>query len=269
MLASLFGNKNVARILLFLFVNERVYGAQLQTLLGIPLTPLQKALIRLEKEQILKSHYEGKIRIYQFNPVYPLRLELEGLLKKAYTLLPSQDKKNYCFIHKPKLALEEERKREKNCRKELEAFWEQLTQVQQLSFSAKTRHGEEKSTLIGKADVEVETESSSVLVFQEKGYWFHNNFPDTAFSNSFRWTLDLNASLITLEHLRYGSTHPVFLFHLAPTKPGMLESIDAHLCGEDTYLGNIVWEENVIDFHWRIIGPHKNDELIYHYSMIS
>lgn len=94
MLKSLFGNRNVERILLFLFVNERCYGTQLQTLLRVPLTPIQKALLRLEKEGILQSDYEGKTRIYRFHPSCPLRWELEALLKKAYTLLPPQEKKS-------------------------------------------------------------------------------------------------------------------------------------------------------------------------------
>lgn len=266
MLKALFNNQNVERILLFLFVNEKCYATQMQTLLGVPLTPLQKALFRLERDGVIKSHYEGKSRIYEFSPSYPLRFELELLLKRAYTLLLPQDKKRYCFIHKPRLSAKEEGKRERDRRSELLAFWEKLVQVKELVFSAKSRHGEEQTIKTGKAEVLVTSPAPAVLIFQEKGHWFLEQLPDTAFSNSFRWTLDLNASLITLEHLRYGTTHPVFLFHLTPTSPRLLESVDAHLCAEDTYLGSIVWSLNSIDFHWRIIGPHKNNQLTYHYS---
>ena len=110
------------------------------------------------------------------------------------------------------------------------------------------------------------TPSTSEIVFQEKGHWFQDQVPETAFNSSFRWTLDTQACLITLEHLRYGSTHPVFLFHLTPTKPFMLEAVDAHLCAADTYLGSISWSSAHIDFYWRIIGPSKNDELVYRYT---
>ncbi len=265
MLKGLFGNQNVARILLFLFVNEKCYGTQIQSLLGVPLTPVQKALLRLEKDGVLHSHYEGKTRVYLFNPSYPFRSELEALLKKAYTLLPAQEKKQYCFIHKPRISPKEEGKRNRDRREELLAFWEKLQNVRVLSFSTKSRQGEEISTKIGKAEVVVSSANERNLIFQEKGYWLVDHFPDTAFNNSFRWTLDMNASLITLEHLRYGPAHPVFLFNLAPTKRWILESVDAHLCGEDTYLGNIIWNRDQIKFHWRIIGPRKNDELIYQY----
>lgn len=265
MVQGLFRNKNVERILLFLFVNERCYGSQLQTLLRVPLTPVQKALLSLEKDGILHSYFEGKNRMFMFNPSYSLSVELHALLKKAYTLLPAQEKKRYCFIHKPRLKLHEERKREKGRTNELVAFWERLLQVKKLSFSAKLQSSE-TSLKVGKAEVLVSTPTPSIVVFQEKGFWFENQLPDTAFSNSFRWSLDTNASLITLEHLRYGDAQPVFLFHFSVAKPSLLESVDAHLCGDDTYLGNIVWSPHSIDFHWRIIGPHKNNHLNYHYT---
>ena len=266
MLQGLFGSRSAAQILLFLFVNEKCYGAQIQSLLETPLTPIQKTLQRLQKEHILISHYEGKLHIYEFNPNYPLRNELEMLLKKAYAQLPSQEKKHYCFIHKPRLAFQEEIHREKDKKTELLAFWNILTKIKNLSFSVKSRQGQEQSTKIGKAEVQVIAPEPFILIFQEKGYWFKDQIPETSFNNSFRWTLDLQTSLITLEHLRYGLTHPVFLFHLTPTKPFMLEAVDSHLCAEDSYLGSILWNPSYIDFHWRIIGPLKNDDLTYHYN---
>src|ERR1700758_4331532 len=98
MLEVLCGSKSVQRILIFLFVNGKCYGTQLHRSLKTSLTPLQKALNRLEKGNLITSHYEGKTRLYQFNPAYPLMSELEQLLKKAYTLLPGHEKKNYYVV---------------------------------------------------------------------------------------------------------------------------------------------------------------------------
>src|SRR5262245_42715244 len=95
MLDALFGNKNVRNILIFLFVNGKCYGAELQRLLKTPLTPLQNALARLEKGEIITSYFEGKTKLYQFNPACPLLEELQQLLKKAYILLPHQEKRHY------------------------------------------------------------------------------------------------------------------------------------------------------------------------------
>ena len=134
MLGNLFGNRNMERILLFLFVNQRCYGTQLHILLRVPLTPIQKALARLEQSGIICSHYEGKTRVYEFNFAHPLRQELELLLKKVYTLLPCSIKKDYCFIHKPRLPLAEEGKRERCRREELLALWQRLGQTQSLSL---------------------------------------------------------------------------------------------------------------------------------------
>ncbi len=266
MLDGLIGSKSAAKILLFLFVNEKCYGSQIQMLLQTALTPIQKALKKLETEGIITSHYEGKLHIYQINATYPLRIELEQLLKKAYSLLSSQEKKLYCFIHKPRLSFQEEILRHQNKKLELLKFWDHLIKINQLSFSAKSREGESHMIKNGKAEVLILMPSPSICIFQEKGFWLQDQTPETAFNNSFRWTLDTTASLITLEHLRYGLTHPVFLFHLTPTKPFMLEAVDAHLCAADTYLGSILWNATHIDFHWRIIGPLKNDELMYHYT---
>ncbi|MCB1106585.1 MAG: hypothetical protein KDK76_00645 [Chlamydiia bacterium] len=266
MLSALVGNKKIEKILFFLFVNERCYGAQLQNLLNLPLTPIQRALYRLEKEGVLISHLTGKIRIYEFNPLFPLRWELEALLKKGYTLLSPKEKKEYCFLHKQKLSGEKEWKREKSRRKELSAFWERLLKVKTLSLTTTSRIGEKRVTRTGKANVHLLMPSPNVITFQEKGSWHIEHTPHTSFSNAFRWSLDLDATLITLEHLRHGSNRPVFLFHLTSIQCNKLESVDAHLCGQDTYLGNLIWSPETIIFHWRIIGPNKNDELVYHYS---
>ena len=265
MIHALFGNQNVERILLFLFVNERCYGTQLSTLLEVPLTPIQNALNRLERCGILKSYFEGS-RVYQFDSASALRWELEMLLKKIYTLLPPPEKKRYCFIHKPKTSAVLEKNRERNRRKELSLFWEKLLKIEKLSLVTKSRRDQESVTQTGKAEITSLLIAPTVLIFQEKGYWYVDGHPHSKFSSAFRWTLDLKASLITLEHLRHGNNHPVFLFHLTPQLPNKLESVDAHLCGQDTYLGSLSWDLDQIFFHWRIIGPQKNDELIYHYS---
>ena len=76
MFEALFGNLNIQRILIFLYINSRCYGVQLHRLLNVPLTPIQKALQRLELGGIIVSYHEGKTRLYQFNPAFPLREEL-------------------------------------------------------------------------------------------------------------------------------------------------------------------------------------------------
>lgn len=263
MLEVLCGNKNIQRILIFLFVNNRCYGTQLHRALKTPLTPIQKALIRLEKGGLIISYYEGKTRLYQFNPAYPLMTELEPLLKKAYILLPAHEKKYYYVIR-------EDFSPRKDCQENkiqiLYAFWEKLTKVSKLSFSAKTKSKDQEGwNGKGKGEVVISKEGSQLL-FHEKGTWLNNQGIEMSFSNVFRWTLDRHAGVISLEHLRRGPDHPIFLFHMAPCGKHTLSSVDSHLCEGDAYFGQIHFDKYNLRLNWRVIGPKKNEEIDYYYT---
>lgn len=262
MLEVLCGNKNIQKILIFLFVNGKCYGTQLHRCLETPLTPLQKALNRLEKGGLIISYYEGKTRLYQFNPAYPLMNELEQLLKKAYTLLPAHNKKDYYVMKEdPKISATQQG----NKIKVLLNFWERLTKVSQLTFHAKSRSEEIGWNGKGSGEVIIKREGYNTLVFTEKGSW-RGERDEVSFSNVFRWTLDRNANVISLEHLRRGPDYPVFLFHLAPSGSQTLSSVDSHLCGGDTYFGQIHFDVKSLRLNWRVIGPKKNEEIDYYYS---
>jgi hypothetical protein len=257
MLEGLCGNRNVQKILLFLFVNTKCYGAQLQRLLRTPLTSLQNALGRLERGRIVQSYFEGKTKIYQLNPAYPLLAELELLLKKTYTLLSPQEKKLYSLYQ---LDLSERRVQEPI----LQSFWEKLKTIRQMTIHAKSRSKEGWNGK-GRGEVQVVKESETALVFQERGSWLMPQEQQIAFSNVFRWSYDRMAMTISLEHLRLGPNSPVFLFHLAPTGNQILASLESHLCGEDAYLAQVLWDAHSIRLKWRVIGPKKNEEMDYYY----
>ena len=247
MLHGLFGNKSVEKILLFLLVNEKGYATQVHRVLNAPLTPLQKALERLEREGILISFFEGKTRFYIFNAHYPLLNELEALLKKAYALLSPREKSHYYFIrHFPK-----ERKMNQNF---LLTLWETLKGVSHVTFQFRSRGGGKG---FGTGRVEVQKAQDAQLIFQEKGTWQGLNDQEFVFRNVFRWSFNRIDGLITLEHLRFGVNNPVFLFHLIPAGPDYLESAHAHLCGQDTYFGQLEFKAGVIKLIWRILGPKR------------
>lgn len=255
MLSGLCGNKNIQKVLLFLFVNNKCYGAQLQRLLKTPLTSLQNALARLEKGRVIISYCEGKTKLYQLNPAYPLLSELEQLLKKAYTLLPPQDKKLYSLVQQE---LFERRLQEPL----LISFWERLKGVKQFTRLAQSRSKDENGwNGKGKGEVLVNKPMDAILVFHERGSWQVRQGQDISFSNAFRWTLDRDVGMISLEHLRHGPDQPVFLFHLIPTGNNFLASVDSHLCEEDVYLATVSWDRHSIRLNWRVIGPKKNEEM--------
>lgn len=259
MFEVLFGNKNVEKILIFLFVNGKCYGTQLHRLFNTPLTPIQKVLGRLEKGGLIMSYYEGKTRIYRFNPGFPLKEELEQLLKKAYTLLSAHEKKNF-YTAEAQGSVE-------NKLSTLLAFWEKLASVSRLTFNANSKSSQDLGwNGRGSGEVEIVKNGFSSLIFNEKGLWTGKTSKDMNFSNIFRWTLDRSAGLIALEHLRRGPDHPVFLFHLAPSSHYSLSSVNSHLCGGDTYFGKVHFDQYGLRLNWRVIGPKKNEEIDYFYS---
>lgn len=262
MLDVLCGNKNIQRILIFLFVNHKCYGTQLQRSLRVPLTPVQKALHRLETGGLITSYYEGKTRLYQFNPSWPLLPELEHLLKKTYTLLSAQEKKDYHILKEDPM---KSRIPQESKTRILMAFWDRLPKVTQLTFHAKTREDTSFNGR-GKGEVTVVKQDHNTCLFNEKGSWRNRTGEEMSFTNVFRWTLDRMVGMVSLEHLRRGPDHPVFLVHLAPTSRHTLSSVDSHLCEEDTYFGQMHFDRHSLRLSWRVIGPKKNEEFDYYYS---
>ena len=95
MLENLFGNTVIEKIFFYLLKNEKTYASELSKLFELPLFSFQTALARLEKGSILVSFKEGRTRIYQFNPRYPMLRELIQFLEKSYTFLPENFRKKY------------------------------------------------------------------------------------------------------------------------------------------------------------------------------
>lgn len=258
MLDVLSGNKNVQKILLFLLVNGKCYGTQLHRLLKTPLTPLQKTLAKLEEGGVIRSYYEGKTRVYQFNNSHPHLPELEQLLKKIFIHLPPQEKKEYHVQEEgnPAQALPG------GTKKILLTFWDKLSQVNKIAFASRSKN---KEGWNGKGEGEVRvSKEGNILTFTEKGQW-RGKQGEIDFSNVFRWTLDRNQGMISLEHLRHGAENPVFLCHLVPKTPHALVSIDSHLCEEDHYFGQLFVDRYGLRLNWRILGPRKNEEIDYYY----
>ncbi len=264
MLEALFGNKNIERILIFLFVNGKGYGTQLHRVLGVPLTPLQKALQRLEKGSIIESYLEGKTRVYQLSPHFPLKDELEQLIKKAFTVLPTQEKKEYYLIRETLWAHPQTQKVKLQT---LHDFWIKLPSIKELTVTALSRTRDDGWNGKGLGEVKVIKESQTVITFIETGSWLTPyGSGEVSFTNSFRWTIDRDRCLISLEHLRRGPNNPVLIFHLAPSSKNTLASIDSHLPMADTYFGQISFDSYGIHMNWRAIGATKNEEISYFYS---
>ncbi len=95
MLEALLGNESIERVLFYILQNKSCYALQLKKQFHSTLSPMQQALLRLEKGGILVSTLIGKTRIFQFNPRYPFLKQLCSFLQCVYETLPEEIKKRY------------------------------------------------------------------------------------------------------------------------------------------------------------------------------
>jgi hypothetical protein len=95
MLESLFGNRTIEKVLLFIERYGNGYPKNISDTFGIRVNGVQRQLQRLEGGGILISRFYGKVRLYQFNPRYPFLKELRALLNKAIQFLPPEEIKKY------------------------------------------------------------------------------------------------------------------------------------------------------------------------------
>ena len=89
MLASLLGSVNKERVLVYLAARGKGYAREIARFFDAPLYPVQTAMDKLEQAGVLVSRSVGSTREYQFNPRYPARDELAGLLGRALALYPA------------------------------------------------------------------------------------------------------------------------------------------------------------------------------------
>ena len=102
MLEYLFANKNVEKILYFLYLHGKCHASELSKCFDSALDPIQKTLLKLEWGGLLVSFSEGKTRIFEWNPRYPFLKEVQNLSKKMGEFLPEEIKERYYLSTKRK-----------------------------------------------------------------------------------------------------------------------------------------------------------------------
>jgi hypothetical protein len=91
MLAALLGSLSSERILLYLFARREGYAREIARFYYTSVTPIQKQLEKLAAAGVLCSRTLGRTRLYTFEPRYPFKKELEGLLHKALSFYPPEE----------------------------------------------------------------------------------------------------------------------------------------------------------------------------------
>jgi hypothetical protein len=150
---------------------------------------------------------------------------------------------------------------------DVQKAWNRLLSVKELFFEARscavTNTGWNG---FGKGVVKVEKVEAGVMLFHERGAWTQEEGRQTSFSNVFRWTADPVGHFIRLEHLRFGSDHPVYLFDLVPLDEGVMNSADPHVCRDDLYTARMEFDEQTVRLRWTINGPKKAENISYTYK---
>ncbi|MBI3211254.1 MAG: hypothetical protein HYZ47_01015 [Simkania negevensis] len=114
----------------------------------------------------------------------------------------------------------------------------------------------------GKGVVLPYKEGDNQLILQETGRW--EGEVSIPYYNSFRFTK--YSDFLSLEHLRFGKNHPVFLFDLVPqTEKGCI-SRSPHLCGEDLYHGGLETQEKGLLLMFDLKGPEIEERIYFTYS---
>lgn len=95
MLEGLFGNIMIEKILFFIYVYGEGYPMGMARIFGVPVNRIQQQLKRLENGGIVASRLVGKVRLYTYNPRFPMLKELKELASKAYEFVPENEKDRY------------------------------------------------------------------------------------------------------------------------------------------------------------------------------
>lgn len=95
MLEAIFGNRTAEKVLLYLLAHGQAYAREIATAFSLPVSLIQKQLIRLELGNVLVSRTVGRTRVFELNPLYPFASELRALLVRAMAFVPARARTPY------------------------------------------------------------------------------------------------------------------------------------------------------------------------------
>ncbi len=95
MLEAIFGNGTAEKVLLYLVAHRQSYAREIAVAFSVPVSLVQKQLVRLERGNVLVSRTIGRSRIFELNPLYAFAPELRALLRRAMEFVPARDRGPY------------------------------------------------------------------------------------------------------------------------------------------------------------------------------
>ncbi len=95
MIEAITGSLLKEKILLYLVLNPLSYPNKIARNFGYNLNAVQKQLEKLESGRVVCSRLKGRVRLYEMDPRYPFKNELEALLRKVYSYIDQETKDKY------------------------------------------------------------------------------------------------------------------------------------------------------------------------------
>ena len=99
-LVPLLGSPVKEAVLLYVLTHGEAYPSEIAAALRRALVVVQNQLSGLEVGGVLVSRLRGKVRLYQLNPRYPFRKELERLLWRALEFYTADERER---LYTPRL----------------------------------------------------------------------------------------------------------------------------------------------------------------------
>ncbi|QDT40038.1 hypothetical protein Pan241w_00910 [Gimesia alba] len=152
-----------------------------------------------------------------------------------------------------------------NTNLDLPTLWNRLAAVTSLTFTAQSFDSGSGWNGTGKGTVEIEHSTPESMLFHESGLWTQQAGKELHFTNVYRWSAYPDQKRLRLEHLRFGTMHPVYLFELQQITATRWESVEPHVCREDLYSANLSLENALLSLDWTVKGATKNERISYVY----
>lgn len=94
-LEAVFGNRSAAQVLLFLQAYGSGHALRIAATYSVSVSPIQRQLLRLERDGVLLSRMVGKARVFEFNTRNPTVRNLRDFLETELGLIPEEEAKAY------------------------------------------------------------------------------------------------------------------------------------------------------------------------------
>lgn len=134
---------------------------------------------------------------------------------------------------------------------------EQLSYIKNFEFVHSNNAHNSEWEAEGYGTVETELKELTLLI-HEKGKLKTVFNKEINCENTYRLIWNKEDNSISLEHLRFGENHPVFLFTLKEAQPYTWKSAHSHYCDLDLYDAELIISDDKILLNWTV--THQTDK---------